>query len=249
MPLEVVADFPRRMRLFCLRCQITRLQSVHIKSHYSQNAFDSALLAWYERGISLPCGPNTSSISVAVLGFPCYRRKKKKKVLNGRLYDLIIGPILLPSQVFFHVGEQEIVRWCQIRWIWRVINQFKATVMQSSHCNHRLVGRNIVLVKQDSLCQFSMLSPKRSLVLLFKELSELLIQCGYIWKETMQLVSGKVAFNACQVSLLLHNSLVSLWTFQPALVNDIHDTIFKLYDRARWQDDPLHFLNDSVISN
>ena len=51
---------------------------------------------------------------------------------------------------------------------------------------------------------------KRSLVLLFKELSELLIQCGYIWKKTMQLVSGKVAFNACQVSLLLHNSLVSL---------------------------------------
>ena len=78
---------------------------------------------------------------------------------------------------------------------------------------------------------------------------ELLIQCGYIWKETMQLVSGKVAFNACQVSLLLHNSLVSLWTFQPALVNDIHDTIFTIYESARRQDDPLHFLNDSVISN
>ena len=31
-----------------------------------------------------------------------------KKVLNCR-YDLIIGPILLPSQVFFHVGKQEIV--------------------------------------------------------------------------------------------------------------------------------------------
>ena len=29
-----------------------QLQSVHIKPHYSQNAFDSALLAWYERGIS-----------------------------------------------------------------------------------------------------------------------------------------------------------------------------------------------------
>ena len=45
------------------------------------------------------------------------------------------------------------------------------------------------------------------------------IQCGFIWKETMQLVSGKVEFNACQVSLLWHNSfLVSLWTFQPTLV-------------------------------
>ena len=52
-PLEVGADLPRRMRLFWLRCQIMRLRSVHIKPHYSQNAFDSALLAWYERGINL----------------------------------------------------------------------------------------------------------------------------------------------------------------------------------------------------
>ena len=45
---------------------------------------------------------------------------------------------------------------------------------------------------------------------------ELLIQCRFIWKETMQLVSGKIEFNACQVALLWHNSfLVSLWTFQP----------------------------------
>ena len=50
-PLEVGADLPRRMRLFWLRCQIMRLRSVHIKPHYSQNAFDSALLVWYERGI------------------------------------------------------------------------------------------------------------------------------------------------------------------------------------------------------
>ena len=49
-PLEVGADLPRRMRLFWLRCQIMRLRSVHIKPHYSQNAFDSALLAWYEWG-------------------------------------------------------------------------------------------------------------------------------------------------------------------------------------------------------
>ena len=50
-PLEVGADLPRRMRLFWLRCQIMRLRSIHIKPHYSQNAFDSALLAWYERGM------------------------------------------------------------------------------------------------------------------------------------------------------------------------------------------------------
>ena len=48
---------------------------------------------------------------------------------------------------------------------------------------------------------------------------ELLIQCRFIWNETMQLVSGKVELNAWQVSLLWHNSfLVSLWTFQPTLV-------------------------------
>ena len=48
---------------------------------------------------------------------------------------------------------------------------------------------------------------------------ELLIQCGSIWKETMQLVSGKVEYNTYQVSLLWHNSsVVCLWTFQPSLV-------------------------------
>ena len=47
---------------------------------------------------------------------------------------------------------------------------------------------------------------------------ELLIQCGFIWKETMQLVAGNIEFNVCQVSLLWHNSfLVNLGTFQPTL--------------------------------
>ena len=57
-----------------------------------------------------------------------------------------------------------------------------------------------------------------SLVLPFKVLN-LLIQCGFMWKDTLQLVSGEVEFNACQASLLWHNSfLISLWTFQPTLV-------------------------------
>ena len=47
----------------------------------------------------------------------------------------------------------------------------------------------------------------------------LLIQCGFVWKETLQLKWRKVEFNARQVSWLWHNSfLVSLWTFQPTLV-------------------------------
>ena len=38
----------------------------------------------------------------------------------------------------------------------------------------------------------------------------------------MQLVSEKVGFNACQVSLLWHNSfLVTLWTSQATLVQDV----------------------------
>ena len=48
-----------------------------------------------------------------------------------------------------------------------------------------------------------------SLVLLFFQSSELLIQCEFIWKE-MHLVSGKIEFSACQVSLLWHNFFVNL---------------------------------------
>ena len=73
-PLEVGADLPRRMRLFWLRCQIMRLRSVHIKPHYSQNAFASALLAWYERGISLTSRCGTRTCTVRVLVFFCWSR-------------------------------------------------------------------------------------------------------------------------------------------------------------------------------
>ena len=121
---------------------------------------------------------------------------------------------------FFQFGEQKRVRWCQIRRIWRVIYQFKATVTHSSYYNHRLVCRSIVLVKQDSVCQFSRPFCKVSSTTF--QSPKLLIQCGFIWKETMQLVSGKVEFNACKVSFLWYNSfLVSLWTFQPTLISSL----------------------------
>ena len=48
-----------------------------------------------------------------------------EKVFNCR-YDLITSPILLPSQVLF--GEQKTVKWCQIRKMWRMVNQCKATL-------------------------------------------------------------------------------------------------------------------------
>ena len=89
---------------------------------------------------SLPWGPHTSSIGVAVLGFPWYRSSHPDPKKESSTSDTT-SSILCPSQVLFHVGEQKIVRWCQIRRIWKVINEFKATVTHSSHCNHRLVCR------------------------------------------------------------------------------------------------------------
>ena len=133
-----------------------------------------------------------------------------QKVLNCR-YDLIIGPIMLPSQMFFMLGTGNSQMVPNQR-IWRVTNQFKATVTHISHCNHRLVCRSIVLVKQDSLHQFSRPFSSTTFVTSTTFQSpKFLIQCGFICTETMQLVSRKVEFNACQVSLLWHNSsLVSL---------------------------------------
>ena len=68
---------------------------------------------------------HTSSIGVAELGFCGIEALILilETILNWR-YDLIIGPIPL-LKCFFHVMEQNIVNWCQIRRIWRVINQFK----------------------------------------------------------------------------------------------------------------------------
>ena len=101
-------------------------------------------------------------IGVAAFGFPWYRSSHPdpRKSPQLQIRPHYRSNTASQPSFFFHVGEQNIVRWCQIRRIWRVINQFKATVMHSSHCNHRLVCRSIVLVKQNSLHLFSRLSPK-----------------------------------------------------------------------------------------
>ena len=196
---------------------------------------------WFIFQHSLPCGPHTSSIGVYKCGLffnivspvvhtllPSLLQRLDSHGIDalilifGNSPQLQIWPhhqsnTASQPSVFFHVGEQKMVRWCEIRRIRREINQFKATVTHSSHCNHRLVCRNIIQVKQDSLRQFSrpFLNVSRNTI----QSPELLNHCGFIWKETMQLVSRKVEFNACQVSLMWHNSfLVSLWTFQPTLV-------------------------------
>ena len=80
-------------------------------------------------------------------------------------------------------------------------------VQSHSHAQQQLqaqtcVQEHYILVKQDSSPFWNI-----SIVLLFKALNNL-SKCEYTWEETMQLVSGKIEFNACQVSLLWHNSLV-----------------------------------------
>ena len=132
-----------------------------------------------------------------------------EKVLNCR-YDLIIGSILLPSQVFFHVGEQKIKM---------VPNQDNMEgdqpVQSHSHAQQPL---------QPQTCVQAHCPDKTGLPLSVSHYyfsKSWISQCGFIWKETMQLVSRKVEVNAyqVQVSLLWNNSfLVGLWTFQPSLV-------------------------------
>ena len=142
-----------------------------------------------------------------------------------------------PAKCFFMFGEQKIVRWCRIRRIWRMINQFKS----HQSCTQQPLQLTIDLCAGALSCwnrtPFVSFSGhfEMSQVLLFKVLNYL-SSLGFIWKETMQLVSGdkEVEFNACQVSLLWHNSfIVSLWTFQPTLVH-WSITLFYVYFNKHW---------------
>ena len=162
---------------------------------------------WFIFQHSLPCSPQTSSISVEALGFPWYRSShpdpRKKSSPAGMVSSSV--QYCFPAKFFFHVGEQKIVRWCQIRRIWRVINQFKATVTHNSHCNHRLVCRR-ALSLWNKTPFVSSSRPFWNVSSTTFQSPEWLIQCWFIWKQTKQLVSGKVEINVCQVSLLWHNS-------------------------------------------
>ena len=64
---------------------------------------------WFAFQHGLSCGPHNSSIGVEALGFTSYIEAPILiivKKTNCR-FDLIIGPMLPPSQVFFHVEEQK----------------------------------------------------------------------------------------------------------------------------------------------
>ena len=62
-----------------------------------------------------------------------------KKVLNYMTSSSIW--YCFPSKCLFMLGNRKIVRWCQIRWLWRVINQFKARGGGGGgHSNYFLTG-------------------------------------------------------------------------------------------------------------
>ena len=132
---------------------------------------------WFIFQHSLPCGPHFYSIRIAAPEFQWYRishpdprKSPQLQILPHHRFDTIY----FPAKCLFcvYVREQKIVIWCQIRGIWRVINQFKATITHTSHCNQQ-VCRSIVLVKRDSLHRFSRPFTKLSLVLLLKVLNYL----------------------------------------------------------------------------
>ena len=166
---------------------------------------------------SLPCGPHTSSISVAVLGFLWYRSSHPDPQNSPQLQ---IWPhhrsdtASQPSVLFFMLGnrkQSDGAKSGECGGWWT--NSKPCTVMHSSHCNHRALSwwnRTPFISfpgRSQNVSSTTFQSPK------------LLTQWGFIWKEAMQLVSGEVEYNACKISLLWYNCfLVSLWTFQPSLI-------------------------------
>ena len=93
--------------------------------------------------------------------------------------------------------------------IWHHLTIFCSPTRKNNHCPGE---------KRTPLVSFPGIIRSRNVYSTTFQSPELLIQCGFIWKGTTQLVSWKVEFNACQVSLLWHNFLISLWTFHPTLV-------------------------------
>ena len=109
--------------------------------------------------------------------------------------------------------------------------------MHSSHCNHRLVCRSIVLVKQDSLHISFPGHFETSLVLLFKVLKYLSSvgllgrkQCSNKYQERLNLMHAKFHWwGTC------NSFLVSLWTFQPTLITSVCFWKYLKGDTGKWR--------------
>ena len=154
--------------------------------------------------VSLACGPHTSSIGVAAFGFLWYRSSHSDPWKNPQLQIWWSDTASLPSVFFSILGNRKPSDYAKSGEYggWSTSSEpqsHTAAIATTDLCAD-------VLMKQDSLCQFS-----RLFCIVYSTTLQspvLLIQCGIIWKETMQLVSGKVEFNACQVALLWHNSFL-----------------------------------------
>ena len=87
---------------------------------------------WFILQHSLPCAPHNSSIGVAALGFPWYRSfhpdpRKKSSTADEWWPHHRSDTASLPSVFLCWWTEySQMIHWCQIRRIWRVINQFKS---------------------------------------------------------------------------------------------------------------------------
>ena len=172
---------------------------------------------WFIIQHSLFCGLHTSSISVAALGFPWYRSSHPdpRKSIQLQIWPHCRSDTASQPSVFSCWGTENNQM---------VPNQDNMEgdqpVQSHSHAQQPL---------QPQTCVQAHCPDKTGLPLSVSHYyfsKSWISQCGFIWKETMQLVSRKIEVNAyqVQVSLLWNSSfLVSLWTFQPSLVYSILD--------------------------
>ena len=84
----------------------------------------------------LPCPAR----SLRSLGLGRFAPSQSRNLFRNFLFEMLGGLQMVPNKGIWRMHDQPV--------------QY-ATVTHSSHCNYRLVCKSIVLVKQDSLCQFS----------------------------------------------------------------------------------------------
>ena len=180
---------------------------------------------WFIFQYSLPCGPHTSSIGVAVLGFLWYRSSHPDPSTADMTSSLARFCFPAKSCCFFMLGEREQSDGAKSGeyggWSTSSKSQSRTAAIASlqpqtcvqEHCPAE-TGLPSSVFQAILKCLYTVLCTTFEILLY--------IHCGFVvWKETMQLVSEKVESNACQVVLLMRHTflIVSLWTFQPNLVS------------------------------
>ena len=155
-----------------------------------------------------PCGPHNSSIGVAARGFPWYRSFQSDPRKKSSIADMTSSLIryCFPAKCFLHVGEQKNSQ--------MVPNDENVEgdqpVQSDSHAQHPLHRQTDSWWNRTPFVRF--LSRFENVSSTTFQSRELLIQCGFIFyleadnAFIVSGMSGKVEFNACQVSLLWHNS-------------------------------------------